>query len=168
MNNKNKHPFKTPEGYFDSFQDKLMAQLSDDHVAIPKDNAFKVPDNYFENFNEKLTKKLSEDTKVIPLFPIKKVIAIAASVAAIALVFFGYQWNNVEDVNFSDLANTDIEAYFENTEFDLTSYEIAEVLPFTDAEYSNMLSLPIDNENILDYLSDNINDFEELNLQENE
>ncbi|WP_405382622.1 hypothetical protein [Maribacter sp. LLG6340-A2] len=168
MNNKNKNPFKTPEGYFDSFQDKLMAKLSDDNVAIPKDNAFTVPDNYFEDFNDRINKKLSEESKVIPLFPVKRIMTIAASVAAIALIFFGYQWNNDQDVNFSDLANTDIEAYFENTEFDLSSYEIAEVLPFTDTDYSNMMSLPIDDENILDYLSEGLNDFEELNLQENE
>lgn len=168
MNKNNKHPFKTPEGYFDSFQNELMAKLSEDKVAMPKDSAFKVPDNYFEMFNDKLKAKLNKEPKVIQLYPVKKILAFAASVAAIAIIFLGYNWNEKEDLNFSDLANADIEAYFENNEFDLTSYEIAEALPFTDTEFSNMLNSPIENENILDYLSDNINDFEELNLQDNE
>jgi hypothetical protein len=168
MNKNNKCPFKTPEGYFDSFQNELMAQLSEDKAAIPKDNAFKVPDNYFETFNDKLKDKLSNEPKVIPLYPVKKILAFAASVAAIAIIFLGYNWNSTAELSISDLANTDIEAYFENNEFDLTSYEIAEELPFTDTEFSNMLTSSIENENILDYLSDNTNDFEELNLQDNE
>lgn len=163
-----KNPFKTPQNYFDSFEDKLMDKLSTKESVMPKARGFTVPDNYFDTFNEKLTSKLNKETKVIPLYPIKKIMAIAASIAAIAIIFLGYNWNRTEELSISDLANTDIEAYFENNEFDLTSYEIAEVLPFTDTEFSNMLNSSIENENILDYLSDNTNDFEELNLQENE
>lgn len=163
-----KNPFKTPQNYFDSFEDKLMDKLSTKESVMPKARGFTVPDNYFDTFNEKLTSKLNKETKVIPFYPIKKIMAIAASIAAIAIIFLGYNWNRTEELSISDLANTDIEAYFENNEFDLTSYEIAEVLPFTDTEFSNMLNSSIENENILDYLSDNTNDFEELNLQENE
>ncbi|SEK41509.1 hypothetical protein SAMN04488008_101438 [Maribacter orientalis] len=163
-----KNPFKTPQNYFDSFEDKLMDKLSTKESVMPKARGFTVPDNYFDTFNDKLTSKLNKETKVIPLYPIKKIMAIAASIAAIAIIFLGYNWNRTEELSISDLANTDIEAYFENNEFDLTSYEIAEVLPFTDTEFSNMLNSSIENENILDYLSDNTNDFEELNLQENE
>ena len=115
-----------------------------------------------------MTNKLIKETKVIPLYPVKKIIAFVASIAAIAIIFFGYNWNSTEKLSISALANTDIEAYFENNEFDLTSYEIAEVLPFTDTEFSNMLNSSIENDNILDYLSDNTIDFEELNLQDNE
>tara|TARA_R110000744_G_scaffold375497_1_gene488998 strand:+ start:47 stop:553 length:507 start_codon:yes stop_codon:yes gene_type:complete len=163
-----KNPFKTPQNYFDSFEDKLMDKLSTKESVMPKARGFTVPDNYFDTFNDELTSKLNKETNVIPLYPIKKIMAIAASIAAIAIIFLGYNWNRTEELSISDLANTDIEAYFENNEFDLTSYEIAEVLPFTDTEFSNMLNSSIENENILDYLSDNTNDFEELNLQENE
>jgi hypothetical protein len=168
MNKNNKIPFKTPQGYFDSFEDRLMDKLSTEETGIPKAKGFTVPDTYFDTFNDKLTSKLNKETKVIPLYPIKKIIAFAASIAAIAIIFLGYIWNSTEELTFSDLANTDIETYFENNEFDLTSYEIAEVLPFTDTEFSNMLTSSIENENILDYLSDNTHDFEELNLQDNE
>lgn len=168
MKKNTKNPFKTPQNYFDSFEDKLMDKLSTKESVMPKARGFTVPDNYFDMFNDKLTSKLNKKTKVIPLYPIKKIMAIVASIAAIAIIFLGYNWNRTEELSISDLANTDIEAYFENNEFDLTSYEIAEVLPFTDTEFSNMLNSSIENENILDYLSDNTNDFEELNLQENE
>ncbi|SKB78313.1 hypothetical protein [Maribacter arcticus] len=168
MNKNNKIPFKTPQGYFDSFEDRLMDKLSTEENFMPKAKGFTVPDNYFETFNDKLKGKLNNEPKVIQLYPVKKILAFAASVAAIAIIFLGYNWNSTEELSISALANTDIEAYFENNEFDLTSYEIAEVLPFTDTEFSNMLNSSIENENILDYLSDNTIDFEELNLQDNE
>ncbi|WP_405397462.1 hypothetical protein [Maribacter sp. Asnod2-G09] len=168
MNKKNKIPFKTPEGYFDSFEDKLMDKLSKTESTIPKDNAFKVPDNYFESFNESLKGKLDNEPKVIPLFPIKKIIAVAASIAAIVLIALGYNWNSSSELNFSDLANADIEAYFENNDFELSPYEIAEVLPVTNTEYSDFLSSPIESDNLLDYLNENVSDFDELNIDYNE
>jgi hypothetical protein len=168
MNKNNKPPFKTPEGYFDSFQDKLMEKLFEDQGIIPKDSAFKVPDTYFETFNARLIDRLNKETKVVQLYTVKKIIAVAASIAAVVLVFISLNWNKANEINFSDLANTDIEAYFENIELDLSPYEIAEVIPVTNTELSDILNSPIENENILDYLNENVDDFENLNLQDDE
>ncbi|MGO4919033.1 hypothetical protein [Maribacter spongiicola] len=168
MNKNKKNPFKTPEGYFDSFEGKLMDKLSKTESTIPKDSAFKVPDNYFESFNESLKGKLDNEPKVIPLFPIKKVIAVAASIAAIVLIALNYNWSPSSELSFSDLANADIEAYFENNDFELSPYEIAEVLPVTNTEYSDFLSSPIESEDLLDYLNENVSDIDELNIDNNE
>ncbi|WP_324026649.1 hypothetical protein QSV08_03565 [Maribacter sp. BPC-D8] len=168
MNKNKNNPFKTPEGYFDSFQDKLMDKLSKPESLLPKDSAFNVPDNYFESFNETLKKQLNTESKVIPLFSIKKVFAVAASIAAIAVVALNYDWNSSNELSFEDLANTDIEAYFENNDFGLSPYEIAEVLPVTNTEYSDFLSSPIESDNLLDYLNENVSDFDEFNIEDNE
>ena len=168
MKKNNEFPFKTPEGYFDSFQNELMAKLSEENVEIPRDRAFEVPDNYFETFNHKLKSKLDKEPKVIQFSPFKKLIAVAASVAAVAIIFLRFNWSSAEELSFSDLANTDIEAYFENNDFGLSSYEIAEVIPVTDTEFYAFLNSPIDDDNIVDYLSENINDFENFNTNDNE
>ncbi|WP_405414216.1 hypothetical protein [Maribacter sp. Asnod1-A12] len=168
MNKNNKIPFKTPEGYFNSFEDKLMDKLSKPESTTSKDSAFKVPDNYFESFHDTLKGKLENEPKVIPLFPIKKIIAVAASIAAIVLIVLNYNWNTSSELTFSDLANADIEAYFENNDFELSPYEIAEVLPVTNTEYSDFLSSPIESDNLLDYLNENVSDFDELNIDYNE
>lgn len=165
--NKN-NPFKTPEGYFDSFQENLMDKLTKDEPVIPKETAFKVPDGYFDIFNEKLMERLDDETKVVPLYPVKKVIALVASMAAVVVLFFGINWNKSTTVSFGDLANRDIEAYFENNEFGLTSYEIAEVIPVSDTELSDIMNSSIEDEQILDYLNENINELDELNLTDNE
>jgi len=168
MNKKNKIPFKTPDGYFNSFEDRLMGKLSKPESTLPKDSTFKVPDNYFESFNDKLKNKLKNEPKVIQLFPIKKIMAVAASIAVIAILALRYDWNSQEKLSFNDLANTDIEAYFENNDFELSQYEIAEMLPVTNTEFPDFLSSPIESENLLDYLNKNISDFDELNFYENE
>ncbi|WP_419211849.1 hypothetical protein ACNR9Q_14025 [Maribacter sp. X9] len=169
MNKKNKNPFKTPEGYFDSFQDHLMEMVSKDGSTIPKERGFIVPDNYFEAFNEKVTGKLKDETKVVQLYAMDKMIAIVASIAAaIVIVFLGANSNTGKSINFNDLANTEIESYFENNELGLSSYEISEFIPVSNTEISDILNSSISDENILDYLNENINDFEELNIQDNE
>ena len=168
MNKNNKNPFKTPEGYFDSFEDNLMEKLSEGNSTIPKDNAFKVPENYFETFNDRLAHRLNNETKVVQLYPVKKIIVAVASIAAVAIVFLSLNWNTTDTVSFTDLANTDIEAYFENNEFELSPYEIAEVIPVTNTDVFDMLNASISEENMLDYLNENITDFEELNIQDDE
>ncbi|WP_396634173.1 hypothetical protein [Maribacter sp. R86514] len=168
MNKNKNNPFKTPEGYFDSFEDKLMDKLSKPESVIPKDSAFEVPDNYFESFHDTLKGKLENEPKVIPLFPIKKIIAVAASIAAIVLIALNFNWNTPSELTFSDLANTDIEAYFENNDFELSPYEIAEVLPVTNTEYSDILNSPLESDHLLDYLNENVSDFDELNIDYNE
>lgn len=168
MNKNNKNPFKTPEGYFDSFEDNLMEKLSEGNSTISKDNAFKVPENYFETFNDRLAHRLNNETKVVQLYPVKKIIVAIASIAAVAIVFLSLNWNTADTVSFTDLANTDIEAYFENTEFELSPYEIAEVIPVTNTDVFDMLNASISEENMLDYLNENITDFEELNIQDDE
>jgi len=168
MNKKKNIPFKTPKGYFDSFEERLMDKLSQPESTFPTESAFKVSDNYFETFNDRLQNKLETETKVIPLFPYKKIFAIAASIAAIAIIALGYNWDSSQELSFNDLANTDIEAYFENNDFELSPYEIAEVLPVTDTEFSDFLSSPIESDNLLDYLNENVSDFDELNFYENE
>lgn len=168
MNKNNKNPFKTPEGYFDSFEDNLMEKLSEGNSTIPKDNAFKVPEKYFETFNDRLAHRLNNETKVVQLYPVKKIIVAVASIAAVAIVFLSLNRNTTDTVSFTDLANTDIEAYFENNEFELSPYEIAEVIPVTNTDVFDMLNASISEENMLDYLNENITNFEELNIQDDE
>lgn len=164
MKRNNKNPFKTPENYFDNFQDRLMDKLSEENQSIPSHSGFKTPDGYFSSFQDRLNAKLeTKEVKVVPLFSYKKWMAAAASVAALVLVYLGLN-SKTTDITFTDLANVDIEAYFENNEFDLTSYDIAEVIPLENTEISDMLNAPLDDELILDYLDENTKGLNDLNL----
>lgn len=163
------NPFKTPEEYFESFDDRLMDKLSEESSNIPKEEGFDLPEGYFDGLHKNIQGKLdNQETKVVQLHPYKKYYYAVASIAAIVLVIFGLNWNTSEELRFEDLAEADIENYFENNEFDLSAYEIAEVIPLDELEINDILVNRFEEENMLDYLNENIEDFETFNLEDNE
>lgn len=160
------NPFKTPEGYFDDFTGKLLGKLNQKENKLPEKDGFIVPDAYFDGWHEKLQKKIATtETPVVQLHPYKKYYSIVASVAAVALLIFGLLWNTNETPNFNDLAATDIEQYFEGNELGLSTFEIAEVIAVDELEINDILETQLNEEEVFDYLNDNITDFEELNLE---
>lgn len=166
--NKN-NPFKTPEEYFEGFDARLKDKLSEESSNIPREEGFAIPEGYFETLHDKILDKMdAEDTKVIPLNPYKKYYYAAASIAAVVLVVFGLNWNTSEELTFEGLAESDIEYYFETNDYDLSAYEIAEVIPFNELEIKDILTNGFEEDNIVDYLDENTKEFEELNLEEYE
>ena len=170
MNKSNKNNgFKTPEDYFEGLTDRLLEKLSEEDSILPKEDGFAVPEGYFDTLNEKLADKIQqEDTKVVQLNPYRKYYFAAASIAAVALVIFGLNMRQSEEATFEDLASSDIEDYFESNELELSSYEIAEVLPVDELEINDILENQLNEDNVIEYLNDNIDDFEELNLDSDE
>ena len=169
----NKNPFKTPEGYFDSFQDKLLERLSDEtpsHLDSfnEKDDGFRVPNGYFDGLNGRIKERLNDDVKVIPLRSYRNYYVAVASIAAVALLLFGIFWNTSDEISFTDLANSDIEAYFENNDFELSSYEIAEEIPVDGLELGDFLDTQFNDEHIVNYIDENTDNFDELNLEDDE
>lgn len=162
--------FKNPEGYFEGFTDKLLDKIANSKEStLPKKDGFKVPDGYFNDLHKNIDQKLNQkETQVVPLRSYKKYYYAAASIAAVILVVFGLQWNNAKDITFEDLADADIEAYFEDNELGLTTYEIAEVLLVDQLQINDILEEQLDGENIIEYLDDNIDDIEDLNLEDDE
>jgi len=70
--NKN-NGFKTPEGYFDNFKDRLMNKLSEDDSVLPKEDGFSIPEGYFDTLKDKIVEKNNvEETKVVQLNPYRK------------------------------------------------------------------------------------------------
>ncbi len=161
--------FKTPEGYFEDFTDKLLGKMAKDGPALPKKEGFKVPNGYFEALDKEIVQKLNpSETKVIPMNTYRKYYYTAAAVAAVLLLVFGLQWNSDGNFTFEDLANSDIDSYFDNTELGFSTYEIAEMLPLDGLEVYNILENQPNEENILEYLNNTTDNFEDLNLEDDE
>ena len=158
--------FKTPEGYFEGFTDDLLNKMSKETTSLPNKDGFKVPEGYFDNLNKTVLEKITEkESKVIRLNSYKKYLYVAASVAAILILVLSIQQKGKSSFTFDDLARTDIENYIEENELGLSSYELAEVLLTEEFEVNDILNGELDDENIIDYLEDNIDDFDELNLE---
>jgi len=172
MKKTNKHnAFKTPEGYFDNFTSKLLQNITDEETSsLPKEDGFKTPENYFKDLDASILKNLNttEETKVIPLKSYKKYYYAAAAVAALFILLFNFQSTENSNTTFDVVSSSEIEAYFDTNDIGLTSYEIAEVIPVNELGINDILKKELKEENILDYLENNMDDYEELNLQYNE
>ncbi len=161
--------FKTPKDYFDGLTDDIMGKISEESLDLPKSDGFKVPEGYFDSLNKDILSKLEkEETKVIKLYPYKKLLYTAASIAAVILIFIGLQWQGNQSLSFDDIANMELEAYFEDNVSGVNTYELAEVIPVEELEVGDILEIDWDEENIVDYLDDTIDDIDELNLIDDE
>ena len=173
MEKDKKNSFNTPEGYFESFNDRLMDRIQSEEAQeggsiIPKTDGFSVPDGYFDEVTPTvLSKTVAKETKVIPLKPYRNLYYGVAAVAAIFILIFSFTWNPTsEPITFDDLANAEIEAYFENTDLEMTSYEIAEVVSLEEMELTDMLGDDLEDDIIMEYLDENVDNIEELNLED--
>lgn len=166
--NKN-NPFRTPDSYFEKLSDTLKDKLSQEQLHLPKSEGFTLPDGYFENLHATIEQKLNtKELKVVQLNPYRKYYLVAASIAALFLLAIGFNWNTDQEASWDDLANADIENYFEDNDFGLTSYELAEEIPIEGLKLGDFLNIQLDDEHIVDYLDDNIDDFDDLNLEDEE
>ncbi|AZQ57878.1 hypothetical protein EJ994_03305 [Maribacter sp. MJ134] len=170
MNEFNKYnPFKTPDGYFEKLSESLKDAVGHEAPKLPKEDGFALPDGYFENLHSNIRQKLNvKETKVVQLHPFKKYYMAVASVAALFLLVLGLNWNTEQQASWDDLANSEIDSYFENNDFGLTSYEIAEEIPVDGMEISDFLNTQLNEAHIVDYLDENIDDFDDLNLEDEE
>ena len=84
--------FKTPEGYFEGLTDRILSKMEDESADLPKSDGFQVPDGYFDSVNKEILSKLERpEPKVVKLYPYKKLLYTAASIAAVLLIFIGLQ-----------------------------------------------------------------------------
>mgnify|MGYP000168009999 CR=1 FL=1 len=126
---------KTPDKYFESFDDRLLSKLKEDNkLDAIKSTGFKVPNNYFETVNDKILNTINnnEETKVIPLFSWRKA-AYVSAVAASLILMFNVFFNTPDEVTYESLEIASIENYL--VEEDYTSYEFASLL--TDDELNS-------------------------------
>ncbi|SHI82658.1 hypothetical protein SAMN04487911_10693 [Arenibacter nanhaiticus] len=170
MRHLDKHSgFKTPAGYFEKLSGRIMDNIAQDPSTVSQEEGFKVPENYFHNLHSEITQKLEkQDSKVIPIKSFKKYYYTATSIAAILLLFFGLTWNTTKTISYTDLANSDIDQYFENQELSFSTYDLAEILSLGELDYNDVLENSLAEESILEYLNTNVKDLNELNLTNDE
>ena len=153
--------FKTPDHYFESFEDKLFDKLSKaSKIQGIETTGLKVPKDYFDTVEENVFTKLNKkEAPIVRLNTRKKLYYISGIAAALLLMFAIFINNGAEEIS-AEMVQT----YFE--ESDLDSYDLAELL--VDAEMLEedfQLTEPEYNEdNLESYLLENV-DIESM-LQE--
>ena len=173
MKKNHDNKFKTPEGYFDRFNERLMARLADEDDIksdiIPTTDGFGIPEGYFDTVYPSLSSRLQrKEAKVIALRSYRSIYYAAAAVAALLVITLAWNWNNEPQLGFEDLAGTDITTYLENNDLGLSSYEIAEVVDLEEVTLTDIMDTQLEEAVILDYLNENVEEIEELNLDYDE
>ncbi|MEH6765067.1 MAG: hypothetical protein V7655_11260 [Aequorivita antarctica] len=122
--NKNISGFKTPENYFESFEERLYSKLSEEN--FPKSAGFKAPDGYFDNLEEQILKTViasEKPAKVIQLFP-KKYFGYAAAIAASLIIGFTVFNTNSDNSSLDSLQLAAIVTYIEDGNLNLDIYDL--------------------------------------------
>lgn len=149
--------FKVPEGYFQDFEARMMARLTEEEKKTFGDNPFKVPDQYFAQLGDRVFEKLEstpKKSKVVPLFN-RKVWSYVAGAAAVAAIFFSsIVINENGELSFEDLEVTAVENYLlESLENESPTQE-----PYVDYELTASANPNIDKEALFEYLHENIDE----------
>ncbi len=162
---------KLPEGYFEQFNQRLMDKIAAEEassvVIIPKNDGFSIPEGYLDTVYAKTAKAagLEKTTKVIPLYAAKKWLAVAASLALLITLYLTVKPTTGEgQLSFDALAATEIQDYLQANTEDLTTYELASLLPTETLSNTLFIEETLESDVILDYLDENVDELEDLNL----
>ncbi|WP_369994060.1 hypothetical protein [Winogradskyella sp.] len=154
LHNIKKIGFKTPENYFESFEDKLFERICEsESISDVQSTGFKVPKGYLNSVEDTVMHKLNEgETRVVKLSSRKKlyyIAGVAASLVFLIAIFFG-KGGSTEELSLEM-----VETYFENS--DLDSYELAQLLSDADIleEDFILIETEYNEENLESYLLEN-------------
>lgn len=151
--------FKTPDDYFESFDEKIFSKLNpESQLDSIKETGFKVPNNYFESL--KNTNLGENETKVIQLFSKRNIIYVSSIAAAILLLFNLSIFESKP--TFDNLDTETVENYF--IDENISSYEIAALFTDTQIEEAIIIEYNFSEGNIEEYLLDNA-DIETLMIE---
>lgn len=167
MNKKN--PFSTPKGYFDDLKDRLMDAVEAEETDFPADEGFAVPEGYFDSVGQNISKRMAGgDTKVIALRPYQNLLYAVSAAAAVVLLVFGLQYKPDVSPGFDTIASIEIIEYLSLESDELNSYDIGEELGLDDGVYNAVLDENLQDENIMDYLDESIDELDVLNFETDE
>lgn len=154
LNTINKTGFKTPDNYFESFNERVFNKLNQKlTIENIEGSGFSIPDNYFKTVESTILKATQNEskTKIVSLFSRKNLYYFSGIAASIILLFSIFV-NKEETELFT--AET-VENYL--AEADLDSYDLAQLLIQTNVLEDNFSLTGIENtdENLETYLLEN-------------
>ena len=154
MNTNKKHietGFKTPDNYFDAFENNLFEQLQ-----LEKETGFTAPESYFENLDAILLEKIEQQkkAKVISLINKKQLLYISSIAAALVFAFFIIKPNDTNPLSFDNIEYAEFEDYLNTEELDISPTELADLFEIDTNDLNTLSFVTLENEALLNYLSE--------------
>ena len=161
LNDINEPGFKSPEGYFENFEDALFARIKTEELRQSvADHGHKLPEDYFDSVEDRVIQRIEPShSKVISLFN-KKQLYYVSGVAAAIIILIAVFLNKGESAD-GTLDYETVENYI--IEQDVSAYEIASLLTEEEIEAIELefISEDMTDETLEDYLL-NTTELEEI------
>lgn len=164
MNNKSNYTpnFKVPDNYFEELDERIMQNIRLE--GVPKETGFSVPDDYFNTVEKSVFQQIHKEVptpmtapKVIPLYK-RPVFIMTTSIAACVALLVAIVNLNSGTAELDTIQETAISTYIEEGNLDYTYNDL--LIYFQEMDLNSILSASdgISNENISDYLLNNLDD----------
>ncbi|MEO8774422.1 MAG: hypothetical protein ABI263_02945 [Gelidibacter sp.] len=147
--------FKTPDAYFDTFDERLFKKLNaQKDLASISNSGHTIPDNYFENFDSKIQARIKEEhsPKVRTLMSWRNG-AYVSGIAASLLLMIGIFTKSQDDLSINQVETASIEDYLNSQ--NLNIYDIASLLNEDDMVLDDFVSNTFTEESLENYLLNN-------------
>ncbi|MCB0464073.1 MAG: hypothetical protein KDC78_00145 [Aequorivita sp.] len=164
-NKKNIAGFKTPENYFEHFEERLFSKISEE--KFPKSAGHTVPDGYFENMEDRVLNAVinsEKPTKVIPLFA-KKYVGYAAAIAACLIIGFTVFNTKTDSSSLDSLQLVAIDTYIEDGNLNLDLYDLTTYIDDEDITNLNLDNHQFSETTLENYLLENVDEETLINEQ---
>ncbi len=104
--------FKTPDHYFESFEDKLLERLDEkESIAGIETSGYAVPKNYFDSVEDHVFGKLNTENKPVIHLQSRKMFYYLAGIAASFVVLLSLFLNNNNSISIDSLETAALESY---------------------------------------------------------
>jgi hypothetical protein len=154
---KNKSGFKTPETYFETFEERLFQRIASE--KFPKATGFTVPPRYFENLEDRVLEHVgpfSNKKKIISLFP-EKYWGYAAIAASLVLAFIIFEQGDPISEH-ETIPSVAIDRYIEEGNLNMDLYELTSFMDDSNLNNLNIKDQQIATENLKNYLLETIDE----------
>lgn len=151
--------FKTPDTYFDTFDQRLMNKMAiQKGMASMVDPGYKVPDNYFEDFDAKLQTRLkneghTKDTVKVITMRFWRNAGVISGVAAALILMFTLILKSDAPLSINQVETASLEDYLNDE--NLNTYDIGSLLDDDNLVLDNFVSSTFTEESLENYLLNN-------------
>ncbi|WP_027124781.1 hypothetical protein [Gelidibacter mesophilus] len=155
LHNINETGLKTPDSYFESFDERLFAKINvQKEMAAIKNSGHSVPENYFENFDAQLQTRLTNEKqpKVRSFMSLRNA-AYASGIAASLVLMLTVFTKSPDSLSINQVETASIEDYLNDE--NLNIYDIASLLNEEDLVLDNFVSNTLTEESLESYLLNN-------------
>lgn len=145
--------FKTPDHYFESFEEKLLESLDEKKIIKAKETSgFTVPTNYFDSIEHNVLEKLQAkpETPVIALKSRRTFYYVAGIAASLVLLFSLVFTSNNKTLSIDGIDTASIENYLYQEDY--SNEDLASLFKSDDISETDFIDVNISDETLNEYL----------------